>query len=184
MNFSKNVWLVFTCLIAQPLFAAEWFVTAGAHTSEAVPSTGNSEVDSKSVTDTAHSFVAGIRRELGENSVHRFGFALEHSAVNGHELLALRALDYQRMLGERWRIGGFVGAAKVESGAAQTGYYLGLNLQRDRLVGPFDAVAELRYGDALARDRLETDDEADPDYTRPDIFLNFTGLMLGLNYRF
>lgn len=96
-------------------------------------------------------------------------------------MLALRALDYEYELNEAMRIGAFFGAATLDTGLPQNGYYTGVNASYLNIIDKLDLVVEARYGSGLARDRKLA---SDPSGDRTDMFLDFTSIALSLRWNF
>jgi len=160
--------------------AAEFFVNMGfSHlATETLISTVEAETLSES--SSGYQFGGGIRTAQGSQNQHIFGFGIDVTRVLGDSMVGVRALDYQYQINSQWRVGGFFGAATLDSGLPQNGYYGGINTSWLEQVLGADIMLEIRRGDGLARDRLLA---SDPPGYRPDIFLDFTGASLMLNWR-
>ena len=98
-------------------------------------------------------------------------------------MIGLRALDYERAIGKHVRIGGFFGAASVDTGKPQTGYYMGLNASYRMLNDRLGLVFEIKHGNGLARDRIEGDPPPSVE-DRPDVFMDFVSTGLKLSWTF
>jgi hypothetical protein len=121
---------------------------------------------------------AGVSRELRAGSI---GARIELDDVDGDQLLALRALDYEHHLSDRLSIGGFFGAARLNLATPAYGYYLGGGARLRKIWGDWDLGVDLRLGDKLARDNLLP---SDPQGGRPDNFYDLKGVSLYLGRRF
>ncbi len=131
---------------------------------------------------TGYHLAVGIHKPLGQSQRHWFGVALDYDDILDSSLLGYRALDYLYQPNDSWRVGAFFGAASLDSGLPQNGYYTGASLSRlNAWNQPVDAILEVRFASGLARDRRLP---GDPQSTSPDIFLDYVSVALGLNYRF
>jgi hypothetical protein len=129
-------------------------------------------------TESGWHLGVGVRRGLEKGNL---GVRLELDDVDSDLLLTLRALDYRRSMSERFAIGGFLGAARLDLDTPAYGYYFGGTFQVKDLIPRWDLALDLRIGDKLARDNvLPTDPQGD----RPDNFYDLTGLSLYLSHRF
>ncbi len=179
--------LLLGCFFLLPLFAqAEIQLTAGIQTHEVRFDTTDPTIDNEQPSDTGYHFGIAARRHLGKNQQHRFGFGVDVDEILGDTLIGLHALDYQYVWNEQWRSGFFFGAASLDTGASQNGFYFGTSVSATNVVQQgMDIVLEARAGSGLARDRLLPDDPPAPeDDNRPDIFLDFLAISLSLSYRF
>jgi hypothetical protein len=120
----------------------------------------------------------GARRELAKGNI---GVRLELDDVDSDLLLAVRALDYRRSVSERFAIGGFLGAARLDLATPAYGYYFGGTFQLKDLLPRWDLALDLRVGDKLARDNLLP---TDAQGGRPDNFYDLTGFSVYLSRRF
>ncbi len=164
--------------------AYEMHIGAGANYYSVNYTTGDLELDSENETGSGYHFNWGIRKSFGETQRHYIGAGLDIDDIAGNRVLGLKAIDYQYATGKNTRLGAFIGAASMDSGLPQNGYYYGAHATLNNFPGPFDLKAELRYGSGLARDRLLDDDPQDPVYNRPDIFNSYSSAAISLNYRF
>ncbi|SMF59516.1 hypothetical protein SAMN02745866_03836 [Alteromonadaceae bacterium Bs31] len=146
--------------------------------------TGDAQIDSTRETGSAYHFSWGLRNSFGESKRHFIGAGLDIDDIAGKRVLGLKAIDYQYALTDSFRLGAFIGAASMDSGLPQNGYYYGASGTLLELLGTFDLIAEFRYGSGLARDRILEDDPDDPILGRPDIFNNYYSAALSLSYRF
>ena len=174
-------------LASSPVTAREWesFVSVGynTHTAEFVFEDGSTVA--LSVDDSGYHLGVGIRSFYGKNKNHLFGFAIDIDEIAGDQVIGYRALDYQYLLTDNWRFGGFFGAASIDTGLPQNGFYFGLNTTWVNLFNVFDVVLEYREGDGLARDRFVDelgDPQGEPGF--PDIFLDYSSFAVKLQYSF
>ena len=179
--------IVPACLLflSAPLFA-EIQLTAGVQTHQVRFDTTDPEIDSEQPSDTGYHLGIAARRHLGKNDQHRFGFGIDIDEILGDTLIGLRALDYQYLWTSKLRTGLFFGAASLDTGASQNGFYFGSSISATNIIEEgLDLVLEARAGGGLARDRLLDSDPAAPeDDNRPDIFLDFLAISLSVSYRF
>ena len=121
----------------------------------------------------------GARRMLaGGNDI---GVRLELSHVDSNLLLAVRALDFRINRSERFAIGVFAGAARLDLATPAYGYYLGAGVQLKNLRPHWDLGIDLRLGDKVARDNLLP---SDPQGGSRDNFYDLRGLSIYLSRRF
>jgi hypothetical protein len=156
---------------------ADVFVDVGLHSTrvEADIATLPEIVES---TESGWHLGVGVRRGLEKGNI---GVRLELDDVDSDLLLAVRALDYRRSLSERFAIGGFLGAARLDLDTPAYGYYFGGTFQVKDLLPRWDLALDLRIGDKLARDNVLP---TDPQGGRPDDFFDLTGFSLYLSRRF
>jgi hypothetical protein len=121
----------------------------------------------------------GLRRTLsGGNDI---GVRLELDDFDSNTLLALRAFDYRFNRSERFAIGAFLGAARLDLATPAYGYYFGGGVHFKDLLAGWDLGVDLRRGDKIARDNLLP---TDPQGGSPDNFYDLTGLSVYLSRRF
>jgi hypothetical protein len=116
------------------------------------------------------------RRERGD-----IGVRLELDVLDSDLLLAVRALDYRYNLSDRFAIGAFIGAARLDLATPAYGYYLGGGVQFKEIMPRWDLSLDLRFADKIARDNILP---SDPQGGRPDNFYDVSGIGLYLGYRF
>jgi hypothetical protein len=163
-------------LVAELPAVADVFVDMGFHSTRV-----EADVATLPVVETTESgwhLGIGVRRALEKGNI---GVRLELDDLDSDSLLALRALDYRRSLSERFAIGGFLGAARLDLDTPAYGYYFGGTFQVKDLLPRWDLALDLRIGDKLARDNLLS---TDPQGGRPDNFYDLTGLSVYLSRRF
>ena len=117
----------------------------------------------------------GFRRELEHGSI---GARLEHDDLDGESLFSVRAFDYRRHVSERFALTAFAGAARLDLDTPAYGWYLGGGVQLKDLWPRWSLGVELRLGDKLARDNL------DSQAPRPDDFYDLRGVSLYLSRGF
>lgn len=161
--------------------AAETFLNAGVGVHTVEYDTGDESVDSGEYHDNGYHLGFGIRSAHGSRGQHLFGFGVDVDRIHGQQLLGFRALDYQYEIAKRFRLGAFFGAASLDSGLPQNGYYGGYSVTLLSVWKNMDLSLEVKAGDGLGRDRLL---ESDPEGPRQDIFVNFVSGVLMLNWRF
>ena len=121
----------------------------------------------------------GVRRTLGNGN--DIGVRLELDDVDSNALLAVRAFDYRFNRSERFAIGAFLGAARLDLATPAYGYYFGGGLQFKDLLAGWDLGVDLRRGDKIARDNVLS---SDPQGGSPDDFYDLTGLSVYFSKRF
>jgi hypothetical protein len=141
---------------------------------------GSEPVDTES-SASDYSIGVGILNQLGQNGRHHLGFGLDIQNILDNRMLGVRAVDYQYHAFKQFRIGAFIGAATVDTGASQNGYYLGANAAWMDLMQNVDLVVELRRADGLARDTLPSDNLS---ISRPDIFMDVNISTVLIRWRF
>lgn len=172
--------LAVAAAVAPAPAAAELFVDFGAQTSRVEAMIATVE-GAQETTATGLHLGVGASRRFGAAERHEIGVRLEVDDLDSDMLLAVRALDYQRHVGERFAVGGFVGAARLDLAMPAYGYYLGAGVRLKELMPGWDLGLDLRYGDKVARDNLLP---GDPQGGSPDNFYDITGASLYLRYRF
>ncbi|PCK03765.1 MAG: hypothetical protein COA42_19825 [Alteromonadaceae bacterium] len=170
--------------LSSGVHAVERYVNIGVNSHDVSFSTGDAAVDASSQQDSGFHLGFGFRNQYGKSQKHYFGFGVEADELLGDVVLGLRALDYQYQIHDKFRIGAYFGGAQLDSGAAQTGYYTGLNLSYLNVIKNLDVVLDYRVTDDLARDRLFDDDPQDPLMRTNDIFLEYTVFAAYFNWRF
>jgi hypothetical protein len=150
--------------------------------------TQNAEFDGLDMSGSDYHLGLYLRNRVGTSQKHMIGLGVNVDRLNDENLLGFRAIDYRYEVNQAIQVGAFVGAANLDSGFQQSGYYLGVNTAYypSKHVG---INFEVNYGDTLARDRvLDSDPVGDPledgRANRPDIFLNFYSTSVSLSFRF
>ncbi len=130
------------------------------------------EIDDETETSSGYALGVSAKRPVGKTNRHLFGFGVDFIEVSGQRLTGFRALDYQFKISKRIRLGTFFGAASLDSGEPQNGYYTGLNLSITDIYKNLGFKFEIKRSDGLARDRIE----GEPQGSRPDIFIDIHSL--------
>jgi hypothetical protein len=160
---------------------AELFVDVGANANRVT-------VDLTNVTPKFNTRLAvgphiglGARRAVSEHQ--DLGVRLEADDVNGHALIAVRALDYRyRFFGPlAWNA--FLGAARYAAVATPAyGFYLGTGLQWRDVLPAWDLGVDYRYGVKLSRlHDLPTDPQQG---SRPDSFYDINSVSFYVSRKF
>ena len=165
-------------------YAAEKLVSIGANTHSVEYLTGDEAIDNNTVNDSGYHLGFGIKNQYGKSQTHYFGFGIDVNEIDGSQLISYRALDYEKSWGSQFRTGAFFGAASLDSGLPQNGYYAGFNLSYANLIKGMDLVAEYRVGDGLARDRQSRLGDPAVEDGKPDVFLDFKSIALMARWRF
>ena len=142
------------------------------------------EIDTLPTSDTGMHLNLGFARHIGRSGRHLFGVGIDYDRIFDARMLGFRALDYRYEVTEKLDIGAFFGAATLDTGLPQNGFYLGLSLsyhvlQTER--GSLAVDCSLRNGNGLARDTKLADD---PTIVSPDFFLDFYAPTLALSWNF
>ncbi len=162
-------------------YAAEISINAGIQNHSVELDTGDAATDNQDSSDSGFHLGISIKNTYGQNKNHYFGVGIDLDDILGDQVIGYRALDYERAFGNHWRAGAFFGAATLDSGLPQNGYYTGFNLSYDRFFENLGLSFEVRHGNGLARDRLLS---SDPGGEKPDIFLDYTAVALQLRWTF
>lgn len=128
---------------------------------------------------TSPHFAFGARRQVSQHS--DLGVRLELDNIDGHELSALRLVDYRFRFRGPLAFGAFLGAARYSLPTPAYGLYYGFGLQWRNLLPHLDLGAEFRVADSVARDHLLA---TDPHVARPDSFYDVWGTTIALSYHF
>jgi hypothetical protein len=157
---------------------AELFVDVGVNVTRVDAVIANEPANLQNTEGGLHVGV-GVRRAL--RSGNEIGARLELDSVDSDMLLAVRAFDYRFNRSDRFAIGAFIGAARLDLATPAYGYYLGGGVHFRKVVADWDLSAELRYGDDVARDNVLA---SDPQGGSPDNFYDLSGIALYLSRRF
>ena len=101
--------------------------------------------------------------------------------LRGHNLYAVRAIDYRLRMGSRVALTGFAGFARYELRSPAHGYYAGFGAQLRNLRPGWDVNLEARYFDRIVRIKTFADE---PTIVWPNEFYSMTGVALSLSRRF
>lgn len=172
--------LVFTILglAATTTNAAEFTLHAGAQNHSGSWETGDSDFDSQDHNGNGYHYGFSFKNRIGSSKKHYLGTGVDINDILDSRMIGLRAIDYQYALMQKLRVGGFFGAATINTGRPQNGYYLGANVNYH-----FKHLAigfEIRHGNGMARDRIS----GDPQGVKPDIFLDFIATGVHLSWTF
>lgn len=171
--------LAAACILIAPAMASgELFVDVGAQVSRIEARIANTPgtVDS---TETGAHIGIGVVRSVGERN--ELGARLELDNLGSDLLLAVRAVDWRYRVSERFSVGGFLGAARLDLATPAYGYYFGAGIQFRDVMPGWDLGIDLRYGDKVARDNLLP---TDPQGGSPDNFYDIGGASLYFSRRF
>jgi hypothetical protein len=157
---------------------AEVFVDAGLSVSR-VQSKIALRPDTVSRRDAGLGIGVGVRRAIGERS--DIGVRLEVDRIDDDLLLAVRALDYRYHISDRFAVGAFIGAARLDLATPAYGYWAGFGGQWKDLRPNMDLGLDVRYGDKVARDNLLP---SDPQGGSPDNFHDISSVRLYFSFRF
>lgn len=157
---------------------AEVFVDLGVHVTRVEADIATLATKPTSTESGLHVGI-GVRRALAGRG--EIGARLELDNVDSDLLLGVRAFDYRFWRTDRFALGAFIGAARLDLATPAYGYYLGGGVHFKELVSDWDLSAELRLGDKIARDNLLP---TDPQGGRPDNFYDLTGVSVYLTRRF
>jgi hypothetical protein len=121
----------------------------------------------------------GVRRAVADRS--DLGARIELDRVDGHTLLAVRAVDYRYRVNARFAVTAFAGAARYDLLTPAYGYYLGTGVQWRDIVPRWDLNFDLRYGDKIARDHVLPQEAG---IREPDSFHDIHGVSLSMSRSF
>jgi hypothetical protein len=123
----------------------------------------------------------GVRRMLARGN--DIGIRLEVAKVDSNPYLALRVIDYRINLSERFGLGVFFGAARLDTGDAAYGWYAGAGAHFKKVLPAWDLAIDVSFGDSLQRDSVLP---TDPPISgpRPDFFYDTASLSIYLSRGF
>src|SRR5690606_20319797 len=127
-----------------PPAAAEMFFDLGAHVTRLTTDVPDGPI--LSPTRSGAHVGIGVRGTL--EAGNDIGIRLEAEKVGSNPYLAFRMLDYRFNLSERLALGFFFGAARLDTGEAAYGWYLGTGVQFKKLLPAWDLGIDLRFGDS------------------------------------
>lgn len=157
---------------------AELFVDIGA-TANRVKADLDYTTEFTADVEIAPHFAIGARRAVSARS--DFGARIELDDVDGHSLIALRAVDYRYRFAGPIALSGFLGAARYDLATPAHGLYAGVGAQwRDALPG-WDLALDARFASKVARDDLVAGDLFGQ---RPDSFYDIFMATLYVARRF
>jgi len=184
----KTLSLFFVFLfIALPAFA-EFQIDLGYQNHDGNWDTQNTEFDALDTSDSGYHLGVSLRNRVGKSGKHLVGVGLNIDEILEERLIGFRAIDYRYELNESFRVGAFIGAANLDTGFQQSGFYFGANAAYF-FTDNIGINIEANYGDKLARDRQAglDDPQAIPDEgdsPRADIFLDYYSTSVSLSFRF
>ncbi|WP_115717011.1 hypothetical protein [Gallaecimonas mangrovi] len=141
--------------------------------------------DPASYTNAKLGYHAGLgaRRKASDNS--DIGFRIEVDSIDGKNMLAVRAFDYRYKFNSDWAVSAFLGGARYNLATPAFGYYTGVGVAKLNIMPGWDLNFDLRYGNKVARDKLEPSDTSSTGYSdRPDVFYSIYSASLYLSYKF
>lgn len=162
-----------------PPAAAEIFFDVGAHSTRLDTDVPDGPMLSTK-SSGAHVGI-GVRRTLERGN--DIGIRLEAERVDSNPYLALRVLDYRFNLSERFALGFFFGAARLDTDEAAYGWYFGTGLHVKKLLPSWDLGIDVRFGDSLQRDSVLPTD-APITSPRNDYFYEADGVSVYLSRGF
>ncbi|WP_096084744.1 hypothetical protein [Agaribacterium haliotis] len=165
-------------------FAAELVLQAGVQQFDGSQDKGPQQDGSDGTLElsgSSPSFGLVLYNNIDTKQRHWLGAGFDYYELESMALKGFRAIDYQWRFSERFYTGAYIGAASLDSGYPQNGYYFGASLGAFVWQDKLSLKAELRRGEGLARDKLP--DEQDGS-VQPDLFLDFNSLALQLGWHF
>jgi hypothetical protein len=172
-------------LLATHAHAVEFSLSAGLQSHSGNWETSNTEFDAQDYSGSGYHLGFSLKNQYGKTGKNFLGVGVDIDEILDDQVIGYRAIDYQRALSSNFRIGGFFGAASIDTGLPQNGYYMGGNISYYMLNNKLGFTFEVRYGSGLSRDRKLADD---PQNTtgdnRPDIFLDYVASALQVSWTF
>lgn len=172
--------IVLLSVYANSANSEEYFFNAGLISYQADYLYGNPQIDNADHSARTLKLGLGIRNTYGNHKKQKVGFGVDYFQLEDQTLIGFRALDYQYQIHKNLQAGFYVGAATLDSGLPQNGYYAGISTSLLNLLPTTDILFEVSYGSGLARDRRPFDPPGD----KLDIFIDFVALGLSLNWHF
>jgi hypothetical protein len=122
----------------------------------------------------------GARRQVSEHQ--DLGVRVEADDINGHAMIAVRALDYRYRFWGPLAWNAFLGAARyAAAGTPAYGFYLGTGLQWRDVLPAWDVGVDYRYGIKVSRVH---DLPTDPQGNRVDSFYDISSVSLYVSRKF
>ena len=159
--------------------SAEIFVDAGVNASKVRIDLDGVSPATRTPLHVAPHFALGARRAVSDRS--DLGARLELDDVDGHTLLAVRAIDYRYRFSGPLALSVFIGAARYDLATPAYGEYFGAGLQWRNVRPGWDVGLDLKYAKKVARDHLLP---SDPMSVQPDSFYDITSSTLSITRRF
>lgn len=166
---------------ATPALTYETQFAIGWQNYSATQLTGDPAIDNKDENNSSYVVGITIHNRYGSNEKHHVGTGVDFSRALDSTITSFRAIDYRYRLNHTLSLGLFIGAATMDSGLPQNGYFAGIGGNWQLIDSPLGVGFEYRRADGLARDRLLEDD---PEGAKPDIFVDIDSLVLKLNWTF
>jgi hypothetical protein len=164
---------------AEPDSLTDVFVSAGVSGSRVRVDLDN-DIPTVTTSLEAAPYVAiGARRKISEQE--HLGARLELTEVDGHLLLAVRAIDYRYQFRGPLAVSGFLGAARYDLATPAYGIYGGAGIQWSDVLPGWDLGFDLSCAFNVARDDLLP---SDPAGGRPDSFFDIYNATLSITRRF
>jgi hypothetical protein len=159
--------------------SAQVFVDAGMNANKvSVNLTETSGTTEGSVNYSPH-LAIGARRAVTAHG--DLGARLELDNMDGHLMIAVRAIDYRYRFSSPFALSGFLGAARYDLDTPAYGVYGGVGGQWRDIVKNWDLGLDLRFAWNVARDHLLP---SDPHSERPDSFYDIASTTLYVTRRF
>ena len=176
--------MAFGVIFSASAAAYEKVFSVGYQNHDATWQTENADFDNQDFSDASYHFGFRFYNAVGEK--HLFGVGIDYDEVLSQTIVGYRALEYQYRLNSKLHMGAFFGAASIDTGLPQNGYYFGLNASFFVVPDKLAVQYEYKSGDGLARDRVSSDpqDTNLEDGIRPDIFLDYSAHVLALRWHF
>ena len=124
-------------------------------------------------------FGLGARRAVSANN--DLGVRVEFDEVDGHALIAVRAIDYLYRVSNHLALGLFAGAARYDVATPAYAVYFGAGAIWRNILPKWDLGVDLRHVQNAARDHVLA---SDPLGARPDSFYKIDTALLYLSRRF
>jgi hypothetical protein len=159
----------------------DFFVDVGANRSQAYQMVSNLIPDRWTDVQTDYHFGIGARRAFGDRS--RLGLRLELDRVDSHNLLSLRAVDYQFRLTRHIAASAFFGVGRYDYRAPAFGWYGGFGIQFTDVRPKWDIGIDWRGYDKLSRNRVAAGDPP-LNIERPRMHFDIKGQSLYITRRF
>jgi len=182
-TFTRLAVALITGTLSYSSAAYETFVELGINTHSGKYNTQVASIDDHRESGNGVHLAVGIMRNFGQSKKHWLGTGLDFDRMLGSRMTGFRAINYNYQLGKRARVGAYIGAASLDSGLPQNGYYRGANLTWQNLFANTDIALDARYASGLARDRL-LESDPHPVTRQPDIFVDIFSTSLSLKWRF
>jgi hypothetical protein len=159
---------------------AELFVDVGANANQVLVDLTNVAPRYNTRLAVGPHIGLGARRQVSEHQ--DLGVRVEADDINGHAMIAVRALDYRYRFWGPLAWNGFLGAARYAAAATPAyGFYLGTGLQWRDVLPAWDVGVDYRYGIKVSRVH---DLPTDPQGNRVDSFYDISSVSLYVSRKF